>query len=265
MKVYSWLSPALITQHSSSYKIHATAGALLKQQHIPAVGLQVKMLNALQTEPYWKAINVNRLEEVRLALRDLMTYLIAERQEHIQTNFADTLDHDGITDFDIIPNYSPLKNYKDRVESYVREHKDHLVIQKLKKNKPITQKDIQTLEGILFDGETVGTQQDYTDNFSDKPLGEFIRGIVGLETSAAQEAFADFIHAGNLRADQMTFMNTIITYLTKNGVIEKKMLFEAPFTDLHHEGLFGLFDNADAGKVIRLIDEVNGNAVAMTG
>nr|CAA6829352.1 MAG: Type I restriction-modification system, restriction subunit R (EC [uncultured Thiotrichaceae bacterium] len=241
-------------------KIHAVAGALLKQKHIPAVGLQVHLLNELQTEPFWKTVNVNRLDEVRVALRDLMTYLETESQEHIRTHFEDTLDHAGIDEVDIMPSYAPRQNYKDRVASYLREHKDHLVIQKLKTNKPITEKDIQTLEGILFDAKTVGTQEDYTKNYSDMPLGEFIRGIVGLDTDAAQGAFADFIHAGNLRADQMTFINTIITYLTKNGVIERKMLFEPPFTDLHHEGLFGLFDDTEVGKVIRLIDQVNENA-----
>ena len=247
-------------------KIHSTAGALLKQQHIPEVGAHIDLLNELQTEPFWQAINVNRLEAVRLALRNLMKYLIDEKQEDYRTYFEDTLDHAAVKEVDIIPSYSPLKNYKDRVASYVRDHKDHLVIQKLKTNKPITHMDIQTLEGILFDEATVGTQQDYTDNYSDKPLGEFIRGIVGLDTEAAQGAFADFIHAGNLRADQMTFINTIIAYLTKNGVIERKMLFEPPFTDLHDQGLFGLFDDAEVGTVIRLIDQVNDNAlVAMAG
>jgi type I restriction enzyme R subunit len=244
-------------------KIHSIAGALLKQQHIPAVGAQVDLLNELQTEPFWKAVNVNRLENVRLSLRDLMTYLEAEKQEDYQTHFEDTLDHSEIREMDIIPSYSFLKGYKDRVASYVREHKDHLVIQKLKTNKPITHKDIETLEGILFDEENIGTQEDYAENYSDKPLGEFIRGIVGLDIEAAQSAFAEFIHAGNLSADQMRFIDTIIKYLTKNGVIERKMLFESPFTDLHDQGLFGLFDDAEVGKVIRLIDEINENAIAL--
>ena len=82
---------------------------------------------------------------------------------------------------------------------------------------------------------------------------------MGLKASAAQEAFATFIQAGNLRADQMTFINTIITHLTINGVIDKKMLFEPPFTNIHDQGLFGVFDDANAAKVIRLIDHVNAN------
>ena len=105
------------------------------------------------------------------------------------------------------------------------------------------------------------TRQDYIEHYGDKPLGAVIRGIVWLDVGAAQAAFADFIQAGNLRAEQMTFINSVITYLTKNGMIDKKMLFEPPFTNIHDQGLLGVFDDAAATQVIQLIDRVNGNAV----
>ena len=38
------------------------------------------------------------------------------------------------------------------------------------------------------------------------------------------------------------------------------MLFEPPFTNLHQDGLVGVFNDATAMKVIHLIDRVNGNA-----
>ena len=49
--------------------------------------------------------------------------------------------------------------------------------------------------------------------------------------------------------------------LNKNGVIEKKMLFEPPFTHQHDQGLLGIFDDAKANKVIKLIERVNQNAL----
>ena len=115
---------------------------------------------------------------------------------------------------------------------------------------------------ILFDSDDIGSKQDYINHYGDKPLGEFIRSIVGMDIKAANEAFSDFIQSGNLRADQMTFINSIIDYLNKNGVIDKKMLFEPPFTHQHDQGLLGLFNDSEASKVIYLIDQVNGNAVA---
>lgn len=257
------LTNAYSTDHYVN-KINTIAQELLKKQNIPAVALQTVMLKELQTEAFWQAVNINRLDEVRLALRDLMKYLDKEKQVNVVTEFEDSLDYEGIEEHDLIPAYGKLQSYKDRVASYIRNHKDHVVIQKLKSNKPITETDIQTLEAILFDGSTVGTKQDYIKHFGDKPLGEFIRGIVGLDVTAAQAAFADFIQAGHLRGDQITFINQIISHLTKNGMIDKKMLFEAPFTNIHDQGLFGVFDDADVSKVIQLIDRVNENAAVAT-
>ena len=77
----------------------------------------------------------------------------------------------------------------------------------------------------------------------------------------ANEAFSDFLQVGNLRADQMTFIKTIINFLTKNGTIVKRMLYEPPFTDLNDQGLSGVFENDDdIIKVISIIDTINKNA-----
>lgn len=246
-------------------KISGIAKVLLTKQNISAVAMQVPLLNELQTEGFWQGVNVNRLDQVRLSLRGLMRYIVGEVQANITTTFEDELDELGVAEHELIPAYGRLQSYRDRVESYVRSHDKHLVIQKLKTNKPITEAELQALESILFDGKTVGTKQDYLDNYGDKPLGEFIRSIVGLDVLAAQEAFAAFIQAGQLRADQMTFINQIISHLTKNGTIDKRMLFESPFTNLHDQGLLGVFDEAAATKVIQLIDHVNENALVRVG
>ena len=60
----------------------------------------------------------------------------------------------------------------------------------------------------------------------------------------------------------MTFINTIISYLSKNGTIDKNMLYQPPFTDLNDQGISGVFDNdADLVKIIKIIDLVNDNAM----
>ncbi len=242
-------------------KINGLAGDLLKKLNIPEVKAQEKMLRNAQSEVFWQAITVNSLDDVRKALRDLMKYIDKESQVNVVTTFEDTIDYEGIDEQDVIPKYKKLQSYIDRVESYVRKNSDHLVIQKLKTNKPITETELQSLETILFDGETVGSKKEYIETYGEKPLGEFVRSIIGLDANAAQEVFADFIRLGNLRADQMTFINTIISYLTTNGTIDKSMLFKPPFTDIHDQGLLGVFKEANAKKVINLLDRINRNTL----
>ena len=48
---------------------------------------------------------------------------------------------------------------------------------------------------MLFTESVAGTKQQFVQQYGEKPLGAFIRGITGLE-SAALEAFAEFLQVG---------------------------------------------------------------------
>lgn len=243
-------------------RIARTAKALLQKQTIPAVARQVDLLKELNTDVYWQEVTLARLEDVRKALRDLIKFLDRERQGEVYTHFKDELKTGDIKERDVIHGYTTLKSYRDRVESFICKNLAHPTIKKLKANVPITRADLDNLEEILFNGNDRGTKQDFVREYGDKPLGTFIRSIVGLDIKAANAVFSEFLQKGNLRADQITFINNIITHLTKNGTIEKQLLFEPPFTDINDQGLVGVFDDADTTKIIRLIDQVNMNVMA---
>ena len=142
-----------------------------------------------------------------------------------------------------------------------RENKHNLVISKLSSNIPINIQELSLIEKVLFDGTDRGTKEDFVKEFGEAPLGVFIRSIVGLDIKAAQLAFSSFLVAGNLRADQMTFIQNIISYLTKNGTIDPGMLFEPPFTDINDQGLIGIFDDGESHKIISIIEHINLNAI----
>ena len=70
------------------------------------------------------------------------------------------------------------------------------MISKLKKNQPLTEKDVDELEKILW--RELGTKEDYEAEFGRKPLGEFVREMVGLDMNAAKEAFSKYLEDVNL-------------------------------------------------------------------
>ena len=193
----------------------------------------------------------------------MIKYLEIVGQEPIYTHFEDELDYEGIEVREpVSQTYVSLQSYKDRVESYIRKNKNHLTIHKLSHNIPITQTELDVLEKILFTESVAGTKEQFVQQFGEKALGAFIRSITGLEQATLNEAFSDFLQVGNLRADQMTFIKTIISYLSKNGTIDKTMLYESPFTDLNDQGISGVFDNdADLIKIVKIIDLINDNAM----
>jgi len=244
-------------------KICQIAVALQKKDTVPQVKMHLPLIKEVQTEPYWRNINVKKLDNLRKALRDLVKYLEGKNQQPVYTHFEDDLDTESIQTHDLIVDYSNLQSYKDRVERYVRKNKHHITIKKLSTNVAITKEELNELEKILFTESVAGTKADFEKEYGEQPLGAFIRSITGLDQTAVNEAFAEFLQVGKLQADQMTFVKMIIDYLTKNGTIDKAMLYDSPFTDMNDQGLSGVFTNdADIVKIVRVIDRVNANAVA---
>ena len=153
-----------------------------------------------------------------------------------------------------------LKNNKAKAEYYIRQHQDQIAIAKLKTNRPLTESDISSLEQILW--KEIGTKQDYEQEFGEKPLGEFVREIVGLDMNAAKEAFAEFLSNTNLDSRQIYFVNQIVEYIVHNGVMKDlSVLQDAPFTD--KGSVVEIFTDLSVWAGIRkVIENINMNAAA---
>lgn len=88
-------------------------------------------------------------------------------------------------------------------------------------------------------------------------LATFIRGLVGLERSAAKEKFAAFLDGRRFTADQIRFVTYIIEHLTRNGALDPGLLYDQPFTDIHHGGPEGIFTNSQTDKLVGIVVSVN--------
>ena len=134
------------------------------------------------------------------------------------------------------------------------------MIVKLKTNKPLTENDIDSLEEILW--KEIGTKQDYENEIGQKPLGEFVREIVGLDMNAAKEAFSAYLSDTNMDSRQIYFVNQIIEYIVHNGMLKDlSVLQESPFTD--QGSIVDIFTDLSVWMGIRgVIDQINANAAA---
>ena len=129
------------------------------------------------------------------------------------------------------------------------------MIAKLKTNKPLTENDIDSLEEILW--KEIGTKQDYENEIGKKPLGEFVREIVGLDMNAAKEAFSAYLSDTNMDSRQIYFVNQIIEYIVHNGMLKDlSVLQESPFTD--QGSIVDIFTDLSVWMGIRgVIDQIN--------
>lgn len=239
-------------------QIYNIAKNLYKKRNIPKVNEKLGLIRQIQEEEFWRNTNVNIAENLRVELRDLLKFIEKEQVKTVYTDFSDEIQLHKVKEVDIMPTYSRLKSYKDRVESFIRKNKSHLVIDKLHKNIPITPKELELLETFLFN-EELGTKEEYENEYGEQPLGIFIRSIVGLDIEVVNSLFANFIEDKNLKPVQITFIQTLINYLNNNGTLDKKLLTQPPFNEASDDGIIGLFEEHDVRKIVSIINQVNEN------
>lgn len=223
--------------------------------NIPEIMVQAELINQILHTDYLERAGINEFEHIRESLRDLMKYL-PKKKVRYDTNFEDDILSIEWKESEL--ENDDLKNYKAKAEYYVRQHQDDLVIAKLKKNKPMTQDDIKTLEKILW--SDLGTKDEYEAEYGDKPLGEFVREIVGLDMNAAKEAFSEYLNEANLDSRQIYFVNQIVEYIVHNGLLKDfSVLQEPPFTD--QGSVVDIFTDMNVWMGIRkVIEGINDNA-----
>lgn len=231
------------------------AEALSKIANVPEIAAQSALLEKILHTDYVENTGVDELEKIRKALRDLMKYITNEQSAY-ETGFGDEILSIEWKQSEL--ENDDLQNYKMRAEFYVRQHQNELAIAKLKMNVPLTDSDITQLEEILW--SEVGTKQDYEAEYGKKPLGEFIREIVGLDMNAAKKAFSAYLTNVNLDSRQIYFVNQIVEYIVHNGMMkDMSILQEAPFID--QGSIIEVFTDLSVWKGIKgVIDTINANA-----
>ena len=234
-------------------KVNAVAGVA----NIPEIMAQADLIDRILHTSYLDDAGIAEFEYIRENLRDLMKYVPINRLVY-DTDFDDDI-------LSIEWNQSnlesdDLENYKAKAEYYIRQHQDNAVIAKLKSNQPLTSSDVQALETILW--SEVGTREDYEAEYGQKPLGELVREVVGLDMNAAKTAFAVYLNDFTLDSRQIYFVNQIVEYIVHNGLMKDlSVLQEPPFTD--QGSVVEIFTDLSVWAGIRkAIESVNANALA---
>ncbi len=225
--------------------------------NIPEIQVKKELIEKIIQTDYVENAGIDDFEHIREELRGLMKYLPHGRVKY-ETDFKDDI-LDSTWNESELEN-DDLENYKAKAEYYIRQHQDNEAINKLKTNKPLNKKDIESLEEILW--KEVGTREDYEQEYGEKPLGEFVRSIVGLDMNAAKEAFSEFLDDTNLDSRQIYFVNQIVEYIVHNGMLtDFSVLQESPFTD--QGSVVDIFTDLTVWASIRkVIESINVNAVA---
>ena len=246
------------TYHKGIKDLMGKARAVATVSTIPAVKEKSEMLDKILNTDYVERADINDFETIRKEIRDIMKYIPVIEWQPYTTDFTDDIVNMVQNPYE--PTGDELYNYRAKVNYYIRQHMDNEVIAKLHTNKPLTSADIAKLEKILW--SELGTKEDYQQEYKDKPLGELVREIVGLDINSAKEAFSKYLNDVNLDDRQIYFVNQIINYIVQNGMMKNfAVMQEAPFTNK------GTLDDVFTDTVVwmdimKIIKSINANTLA---
>ena len=234
-------------------RVVTTAEKLSKKGNIAEVKNQEELIRLVQTDDYWQNATIFDHENVRQALRGLLKFIDTESRKTYYTNFKDE-----VLDSRQYPGEFSVGEYKDyrkKVNHYLKMHKDDITVFKLRNNKELTETDIKHLETILW--EQLGTKEDYKNVFGDEPMLKLASRVLGLDAAAADRHFSKFLTDETLNKNQMEFVRMIVRHVIQNGYIEKAQLNQQPFDKFGN--IISLFEEKmDVAKeLVAEIDRLN--------
>ncbi len=236
-------------------KVMAIASLLLEKASIPQVQAKLYLIKEVSQPPFWHEPTLDRLERVRVELRDLIKFLTGQAKKSFTIDIEDVVVDKGATDPII---HAP---YRQRVIDYLKEHSDSPVIKKIKNIEQLTREDIAELERVMW--EELGTKQDYIRYVSEHDMicgdsvAAFIRAQVGVDRRVAVRRFSEFLSSHVLNADQEDYLRSIVDYVCQNGDITPNTIVNEP---RFSEGWTVFGDSASL--VVRFVKTLHGAIIA---
>lgn len=237
-------------------------GRLLEAQaSIPAIQTHLTLIQSISDEIWWENVTAPQLEIVRRKLRALIKLIPKGEKIVVYSDVEDTL---GAASVITLPGVSmglDMEKFREKARQFLQVHEDHISLQKLRRNQPLTSTDLDELEKML---QAAGGSAALINAATEQAngLGIFVRSLVGLEREAVMEAFSNFTNSTALSANQFEFLEMMIQELAQNGTMEADRLFQSPYTDINAQGPVGIFPPAKVTELVQVLDTIRQRAAA---
>ncbi|AJA48915.1 type I restriction enzyme EcoAI R protein [Clostridium pasteurianum DSM 525 = ATCC 6013] len=204
----------------------------------------------------WENLSYEKLEKIRIDLRDLMKHKGVGAGAFVVIDIKDT----GAVVKEISAGSvlygANMEPYEKRVKTAIEERlKDQLVIHKIRKGEKLSQEEMDSIYSIF--GEdfvyTVDELSNKTDIDKEDIVG-IIRRFIGVDEIELNKRFEDFIqkHHNKMNATQIKTLEIIKNDIAKNRGISFAALFTTPYTSFDPNGVDGIFGTM-ADDVFNLI------------
>ena len=232
---------------------------------IPVVAEQQELIAEIQTDEWWADVSYPMLEDARKRLRNLVHLIERTRKNVLYSDFTDELGESTEVE---LPGTggsaagNEFEQFHKKAQHFLNEHLANDIVAKVRSGEPITPADMDELQRVLVaagigDTDTFAQASQRAGSF-----GLFIRSIVGLDRTAAKQAFAQFLDDKRYTRNQIEFVNLVIDYLTQHGTIHPRRIYESPFTSVAPQGPDTIFEAPDLDEFFNIVQHLHDTAAA---
>jgi type I restriction enzyme R subunit len=231
------------------------------------VAEQEVLIRKVMSEHFWMVFTDDDLDEMVKCLGPLMKFRgPREKRNILLTDLQDLLIQKDYIEFGPKHERLTTNQYRLKVEDFIKELvKTNSALQKLSAGQDLTEEEIAELAKILeehYPNITEYILREVYDNRSAHFI-QFIKHILGIEplatfTETVSLAFDEFIRAHNNYGQiQIQFLMTLKSFVLQKGTVEKRDLVSAPFTQIHPQGIRGIFKPNEIEEIIGLAQKVS--------
>ena len=210
-------------------RVKLIAGKLEEMGTLPQVQDKMGTIKEVLSDIAWQNVSLQWLEKVRTDLRELMKFLLGDKDKWFVVDIEDVISFDGESE-----GVTPRVSYKQRIIDFLAANRQLPVLEKIYRMQQLSYEDIHELERILW--QELGSKEDYDRFIANKICGTnvaiLIRSLIGVDRKEAMRRFGWFISGMKLNSEQEEFLMSIISYVCQNGDITKDIVVnESPFDE----------------------------------
>lgn len=212
--------------------------SLQEKASIQQVKNKISVINEVAHPNFWKGVTLDKLEKVRIELRDLVQFIKGDKKRNFTINIPDIIEYKDAPEHTL-----PTLTYKERVIDYISNHRNHPVLEKIHSMQQLSLADILALEQICW--KELGTKEEYQNYIKrggmicGDSVAAFIRSIIKVDRTKALELYSKFLDNSPLNPEQEEYVKCVLDYVCSNGDISPAVLYkEEPFSEWDLQSFF---------------------------
>ena len=222
----------------------------------------LEAIERVESTEFWQEAGFAELEWARVELRDIMKHVLHPAGGADAALVVDVAEDRGAVE--TATKTLPLEGlefaaYRQRVGAVFQGLLEtNPVLQRIQQRQPVTEANLAELRSLVTaqapDLDLAQLERAYPKTAGHLELA--IRRIIGLAPEAVKAYFAAF-HTTHpeLNAKQIRFLDLLAGLIAQSGALEVERLYESPFTNLHEDGIDGLFDETESDDLVALIEQ----------